>query len=111
VQIAPLGARTHLTIERWPVEIIAKGKTMKFALSLVGALVVAAVIGTPAHADAPWCAYYNGAQFGGASNCGFYTYQQCLATISGIGGWCQPNTTYVPPPASSRSRRSRAYPY
>jgi uncharacterized protein DUF3551 len=53
-------------------------------------------------------AFYDG-HFGGASNCGFGTYEQCLATISGVGGWCQPNTMYVPPPA--RHRRYRAYPY
>ncbi len=81
---------------------------MKFALSLLGALIVAATIGKPAHADGPWCAYYDG-HFGGASNCGFHTYAQCLATISGVGGWCQPNTMYVPPPA--QHRRYRAYPY
>jgi Protein of unknown function (DUF3551) len=89
---------------------------MKFALcflcAFLSAVTVTTTFAVPAHAqNRPWCAYYNGAQFGGASNCGFSTYQQCLATISGIGGWCQPNTTYVPPPASSRSRRSRAYPY
>jgi Protein of unknown function (DUF3551) len=82
---------------------------MKAALFLLGVMVAAPAIATPAHAQGrAWCAYYNG-HFGGASNCGFYTYQQCLATISGIGGWCQPNTTYVPPPA--RHRRDRAYPY
>jgi hypothetical protein len=62
---------------------------MKFALSLLGALVVAAAIGTPAHV--------------------FHTYDQCLATISGVGGWCQPNTMYAPP--SGRHRHYRAYPY
>jgi hypothetical protein len=73
---------------------------MKFALSLLGALVVAAAIGTPAHADGPWCAFYDG-RFGGASNCGFHTYEQCLATISGVGGWCQPNTCMRRRPAGS----------
>jgi hypothetical protein len=37
---------------------------------------------------APWCAFYSR---GAGSNCGFYTFQQCLATVSGIGGVCQPN--------------------
>ena len=79
---------------------------MKFALSLLGALVVATAIGTPAHADGPWCAFYDG-RFGGASNCGFHTYEQCLATISGVGGWCQPNTMYAPRrPAAPLSRLS-----
>jgi hypothetical protein len=33
-----------------------------------------------------WCANYNN----GSSNCGFYTFQQCLAAVSGVGGSCQP---------------------
>jgi hypothetical protein len=93
-----------LTIERCSAEICAKGKTMKFALSVFGVLVVTATIGTPAHADGPWCAFYSG-RFGGAPNCG---YDQCLATVSGVGGYCQPNTMYVPP--SGRHHRYRAYP-
>jgi len=65
-------------------------------------------LGAPAQArDYPWCAFYTGPF--SATNCGFDTYQQCLATVSGIGGYCQPNTMYVPPPG--RQRRSRAYPY
>jgi peptidoglycan hydrolase-like protein with peptidoglycan-binding domain len=32
-----------------------------------------------------WCANYNN----GSSNCGFYTFQQCLAAVSGVGGSCQ----------------------
>jgi hypothetical protein len=79
---------------------------MKAALFFFGIVFVTAAIGTPARADGPWCAFYNG-HFGGASNCGFHTYEQCLATISGVGGWCQPNTMYVPP--GGRARR-RAYP-
>jgi hypothetical protein len=37
-----------------------------------------------------WCAYYDLGE-GGATNCGFSTYQQCLATVSGIGGSCGPD--------------------
>jgi hypothetical protein len=36
---------------------------------------------------AAWCAYYDFSTY----NCGFHTYQQCLATISGVGGYCSPN--------------------
>jgi len=48
----------------------------------------------------PWCAHYKG-RFG-AENCGFTSFQQCLATIWGVGGFCAPNALYVPypPPAS-----------
>jgi hypothetical protein len=39
----------------------------------------------------PWCAYYGGDGDGGGTNCGFTTFQQCLETVSGIGGFCQRN--------------------
>ncbi len=47
----------------------------------------------------PWCAYYNNT----GVNCGFRTFAQCEADISGIGGACQPNTQYQP------RRHSRSY--
>jgi len=81
---------------------------MKSAFCFLGVLIVTMTFGAPAQArDYPWCAFYTG-RFS-ATNCGFDTYQQCLATVSGIGGYCQPNTMYAPPPG--RQRRSRAYPY
>ena len=42
-----------------------------------------------------WCAVYGG-RSGGASNCGFLTWQQCVATVSGIGGFCERNQFYNP---------------
>jgi hypothetical protein len=45
---------------------------------------------TGARADGTWCAHY-GTGFSG-TNCGFYSFEQCRATVSGIGGFCQPNT-------------------
>ena len=46
----------------------------------------------PAQADPyPWCAVY-GAR--GASNCGFLTWEQCWAAISGNGGFCNRNNFY-----------------
>ena len=54
----------------------------------------------------PWCAVYSG-DAGGASNCGFLTIEQCRATVSGIGGFCEPNQFYNPrrPAAPARKRR------
>jgi len=70
-------------------------------------LVGIAVIGTAAKAqNYPWCAIYGGGGSGGGENCGFSTYQQCAADVSGIGGFCQQNNTYVPP-AGSRSQAQR----
>jgi Protein of unknown function (DUF3551) len=65
-------------------------------------LVVAALLLTSvnARADGPWCAYY----VKGATNCGFYSYEQCMADISGIGGSCVRNPAY---PASSDSRKRK----
>jgi hypothetical protein len=56
----------------------------------------------------PWCADYGG-KMGGSSNCGFSTYEQCMATLSGMGGFCNRNTQYVPgrsaPGSAERMRR------
>lgn len=38
-------------------------------------------------ADGKWCARYPE----GASNCGFYSFAQCQATVSGRGGFCELN--------------------
>ena len=39
-------------------------------------------------------AQYSGADNGGGRNCGFSTIEQCRATISGMGGFCEPNPFY-----------------
>jgi hypothetical protein len=56
------------------------------------------MVATPARAQIyyPWCANYGG-DAGGSSNCGFSTYEQCLATISGMGGSCDRNPFYTAP--------------
>jgi hypothetical protein len=55
-----------------------------------------------------WCAQYSGGRFGGGTNCGFYTLEQCRATVSGIGGFCVINQFYNPcRPAGRRGSRSR----
>jgi hypothetical protein len=41
-----------------------------------------------------WCADYGGGDNGGGTNCGFVTLQQCMATVSGIGGFCRENPFY-----------------
>ena len=60
----------------------------------------------PSRADTayPWCAQYGG-DAGGGRNCGFWTYQQCAAALSGNGGYCNINAMYqgpqpgmIPPP-------------
>lgn len=73
---------------------------MRALLVVIAILVAAGLAPTRAAAqNYPWCAYYGGVG-GGGTNCGFTTLQQCLTTVSGIGGSCEPNTQYVPPPGS-----------
>jgi hypothetical protein len=54
----------------------------------------------------PWCAQYGGAEEGGGRNCGFSTLEQCRTTISGVGGFCEPNLFYAGS-ASVTSQRKR----
>jgi Protein of unknown function (DUF3551) len=75
----------------------------KIALMLgIATLITAA--GSAAHAqNYPWCSQYSGSM-GGSMNCGFSTYEQCQANVSGIGGFCIRNDTYQAPRAT-RSRK------
>jgi len=52
-----------------------------------------------------WCAVYSGGM-GGGTNCGFSTLAQCRVTVSGVGGFCDPNPFYTGP-AESRAVRKR----
>ena len=45
---------------------------------------------THARADGAWCAR----DTRGATNCGFHSFAQCQADISGIGGSCSPNPAF-----------------
>jgi len=82
-------------------------------LSLFMLVICVGIIGVEKPAEAqnyPWCAHYGGGSSGGAMNCGFTTFQQCLATVSGIGGFCEVNTQYQPPPGP-HVKVQRRYPY
>jgi hypothetical protein len=42
-----------------------------------------------------WCAEYSGGDFGGGStSCYFWTWEQCMAAVSGVGGFCRVNTFF-----------------
>jgi Protein of unknown function (DUF3551) len=63
---------------------------MRLALALVAVVTFGALdAATPASAQGAWCAYYHGPA--GGTNCGFYTYGQCRAAVSGVGGVCSPS--------------------
>jgi Protein of unknown function (DUF3551) len=73
-------------------------------LLLITVITVSATIlfGTSAKAqNYPWCAHYDKGDE--SLNCGFISFEQCMATVRGIGGFCMLNNTY---PASSGSHPS-----
>ena len=74
---------------------------MRYRLFFV--LTLFAVLGfeTGRPAQASWCAHYRN----GGTNCGFQTFEQCLATVSGVGGMCNPNFSDAP----SRVQREPAH--
>ena len=51
----------------------------------------------------PWCAQYF--DFGAMHECSFISWEQCMDSVRGIGGYCYVNP-YAPPPAPARSARS-----
>ena len=59
-----------------------------------------------------WCAMYNNsAGPGGARSCYYDTYQQCMRTLSGIGGLCVESPYYHPAsraaPRTAKARHRR----
>jgi hypothetical protein len=79
----------------------------KMRFMLLGLVGAATVLGTPALAqNYPWCAQYSGRALGGAMNCGFVSFAQCMATVSGIGGFCIQNNTYQPPARRARKKKT-----
>jgi hypothetical protein len=64
------------------------------------AIVVLALIALAAPAEAaapvyPWCAHYM--MKGAPHSCGFVSFEQCLASVRGIGGTCNRNPFYDEP--------------
>jgi hypothetical protein len=78
---------------------------MRSITVLAISLAVLSVSTVAARADGSWCARY-GTGLGGM-NCGFYSFEQCRATVSGIGGFCQPNVFSAYGAAKEPRRRYR----
>ena len=76
--------------------------------SLGDATALAFMLLAPAGAQAqnyPWCAQYS---MQGVSNCGFVSEQQCMAALSGNGGYCSQNPMFRPEgPYAQALRRAR----
>jgi len=80
---------------------------MRLLLAVLSICVGLVSMGKNAEAqNYPWCAHL-GTGFE-STNCGFTTFQQCMDTVSGIGGFCQPNYQL---PSGPRSLKKLRYPY
>ena len=79
-------------------------------LILCGALLAAMLMEARLEAKAgSWCSFYDASTY----NCGFNSYAQCMANISGVGGLCSPNyferSAYAPPPLYYHYPKRRRY--
>lgn len=84
-------------------------KARLLAFGAAGSIIAAAVLSATAPAQSqnyPWCAYYGMGDDGGGTNCGFVSYEQCMATLSGMGGFCVQNNQYHPPTGPSGQYRA-----
>jgi hypothetical protein len=83
---------------------------MRLLLFILGVLAAMVCIEKPAEAG-PWCAYLDLGR-GGATNCEFATFQQCLAAVNGVGGSCEANPQYQGSPRlylSTKHPRRHSY--
>ncbi len=60
-------------------------------------VVLAAPMRPAAAIEYPWCAQYSGDEGDGGRNCGFVSVEQCMDTVRGMGGSCEPNPFYTGP--------------
>ena len=63
------------------------------ALAALAAFAMLALASPATAIEYPWCAQYNG-EDGGGRNCGFVSLAQCMDTVRGMGGFCEPNLFY-----------------
>jgi len=78
---------------------------MHLETKVIAALVAltAVLAQTPANA----LPYYDGGRGLGGQNCGFSTWNQCMVTVRGIGGFCVPNQFYNPGQVSAERVRKK----
>lgn len=80
---------------------------MRSLLFVFGIFVAMTGVGTSAQAqNYQWCANYGGGM-GGSSNCGFVSFDQCMETSRGVGGFCDRNPQYLSPSTANPGWRAR----
>src|SRR5215475_7835411 len=87
-------------------------KIRMLAMRYGAKVMVAALVMMPAAltqtSNAQWCAEYSAG--GGGESCGFSSFEQCQASVSGIGGFCRPGQYSNPGYASAgRANKKRRY--
>jgi len=76
---------------------------MRTIVLVAAAMAALPLLSSEARADGPWCIY----DVGGRTNCGFYSYAQCMTNLSGIGGTCQPNPNFQASGNNSNNSNNR----
>jgi hypothetical protein len=91
------------------MDMTASSNTRPARLVAVTVLAAAAAgFAVPAQAqNYPWC--LQSSAYEGGENCGFSTYDQCMASRLGIGGFCQANTQYQASGAPAPHRALKTY--
>jgi hypothetical protein len=79
--------------------VIGSGLAGMSVLALTATLSVASAAEAKPYA---WCVFYDPSTY----NCGFTTYEQCMQTARGNGGFCRPNPFED---TRGQQRRSRQY--
>jgi hypothetical protein len=79
----------------------ANSKTMLLGLSIMLTTLSTYTAGT--RAEGSWCAMYTT----GGNNCGLHSFEQCQATVSGVGGFCGNNPFYGAARETRRQKRSK----
>jgi Protein of unknown function (DUF3551) len=102
VVLAPAGAIEYNNAFGKSNRIITGRTSMRLPVSAIILLFIAAALFSENLAAAaqsanpyPWCAIYY-KEGGGTPRCYFDTRDQCMASISGIGGFCVQNLQYSP---------------
>jgi Protein of unknown function (DUF3551) len=80
---------------------------MMLALAILGAVICSADLAeASARQRAPWCANLSGHSW---DDCNYFTYEQCLVTVHGLGGACYRNPRAIPVENGPPVRRRRVY--
>src|SRR5215216_2172980 len=80
---------------------------IRYAIIAAPVLLLESISGAGAQNYA-WCAQYN-MRGGGERNCGFVSWQQCMATVSGVGGYCEQTLCISRSPTMFGARRAATW--